>query len=121
MADIAQNEGRGAVTVRNVAGRQHIPENYLEQLVGVLRRSGLVRSIRGPCGGYVLSKPAAEITVGEILRALEGTLSPTGCVESEECVCGDADCGACSARNVWHMIHKGVSDVVDGMTLSDLI
>ena len=79
MIDLAQNESEEAVSISSIAARQNISESYLEQLVGKLKKAGLVSSIRGAQGGYVLAKKPDEISVGDILRALEGDLSPIDC------------------------------------------
>ena len=89
MLDLALAEAGEPVPLRDVARRQEISDKYLEQIVTPLSRSGLVRSVRGAGGGYLLTRDAAEYTVGEILRPLEGSLAPVSCVDGSEC-CGRA-------------------------------
>ena len=77
--DIAMQDE--AASVSSIAARQFISENYLEKLIAMLKKAGIVNSLRGAQGGYVLAKPAEEISVGEVLRALEGDLNPVDCAE----------------------------------------
>lgn len=109
------------VNLKSIAERQGIPENYLEQIIAILKKSGFVKSIRGAQGGYILNRPSSEITVGDILRALEGSLSPVNCVESGDAACGTGDCETCSTKSVWGKIYESLNDVVDSITLEDLV
>ena len=90
MLDLAIQPGDSAVPLRDVAERQEISDKYLEQIVTQLARGGLVRSVRGAGGGYLLTRTPEEYTVGEILRQLEGNLAPVSCVSGGSC-CGRAD------------------------------
>lgn len=101
-----------------IAERQRVPEAYLEQLVAILRKAGLVKSVRGAQGGYMLSRPPAEITVGQVLRALEGDLAVVDCL-AEEDAC-DKAC-TCPTRVVWQKLRDGLNDIVDGITLKDML
>ena len=76
MVDLAANTAGGPVALREIAERQDLSESYLEQVFAALRKAGLVTAMRGPQGGYELGKPAAEITAGDVLRVLEGPISP---------------------------------------------
>ena len=118
MLDIALNSHGAAVPLRDVAQRQDISDKYLEQIVTPLSRAGLVRSVRGAGGGYLLTRDPAEYTVGEILRPLEGSLAPVSCVDGSEC-CGRAE--QCVTLEVWREIQQAVSGVVDRITLADLV
>ena len=118
MLDIALHGEQGAVPLREAAARQELSEKYLEQIVTPLSRAGLVRSVRGAGGGYLLTRPAEEYTVGDILRPVEGTLTPVGCVDGTEC-CGRMD--ACVTIEVWQQIGRAVAEVVDRITLADLV
>lgn len=118
MIDLAQHDSDVPVTVREIADRQDISGKYMEQIIGVLTRSGLLRSIRGAQGGYHLSRPAQEITVGMILRATEGDLAPA------ECVRNDVPCGRtneCSTRLVFEKVYSAINNVIDNVTLDELI
>lgn len=118
--DLAMNGEAEAVALSSIAERQHISVSYLEQLVAKLRKAGIVNSIRGAQGGYVLAKPAEEISVGDILRALEGDLHPVDCAEVSggEAVCQGAD--VCVSKFVWKRISDSISQAVDTLMLSDL-
>ena len=118
MIDLAQHDSDVPVTVREIADRQDISGKYMEQIIGVLTRAGLLRSIRGAQGGYHLSRPAQEITVGMILRATEGDLAPA------ECVRNDVPCGRtneCSTRLVFEKVYSAINNVIDNVTLDELI
>lgn len=118
MLDLALQEEEGPVPLRDVARRQDISDKYLEQIVTQLGRADLVRSVRGAGGGYLLTRPASEYTVGEILRALEGSLAPVTCAEDPSCCCRSE---ACVTMEVWSQIAEAVSGVVDHTTLQDLV
>ena len=120
MIDLAQYGGEGPVSIASIAARQRISENYLEQLIAKLRRAGLVKGLRGAGGGYLLSRPPEEVSVGDILRALEGNLNPVECPG----LAGDGSCdGAdlCVAKYVWKRINESVNRTVDEMKLCDLV
>lgn len=121
MLDLALNSGRGPIPLKEVAQRQQIGGSYLESIVKQLTRAGLIRSVRGAGGGYWLSGRPEEYTVGEILRQMEGNLAPIHCDSVENCgqVCQQAD--RCVTMEVWEQVHKAVSDVVDHITLADLM
>ncbi len=119
--DLAVNSTAGPVQTREIAARQRIPEQFLEQLLAALRRAEVVRSTRGAGGGYSLATTADRITVGQVLRALSGPLVPT------ELVTGEADPGtgevpeAVVIRGVWESIRAAIRGVADQTTLQDLL
>jgi Rrf2 family protein len=117
MFELALPGNESPQPIKAIAERQDIPEAYLEQLIGALRKSGLVKSVRGAQGGYLLSAPPDSITVGQVLRALEGKLAPFGCLEDDTC----HKAGLCPTRTVWRKIHEGINRVVDGITLQDMV
>lgn len=120
LIDLAVHEEEEAVSIQSIAGRQGISESYLEQLVRLLKKAGLVRSVRGAGGGYRLARPADTISVGDILRALEGSLRPVSCPAYEEGEgCEGADC--CVTKFVWKKINDAISQTVDGMMLDELV
>lgn len=120
MVDLALHSSEGQVALKNIAERQDISENYLEQLFATLRKAGLVKSIRGAQGGYVLSQNPQNITVGAILRALEGSLAPVDCVvETDPVRCNRSE--KCVTKLIWEKIRDTVNDVVDSITLADLV
>lgn len=118
MLDLALSDPGAPVPLRDVAQRQEISDKYLEQIVTPLSRAGLVRSVRGAGGGYLLTRDPAEYTVGEILRPLEGSLAPVSCVDGSGC-CERAE--QCVTLEVWQQIQAAVSGVVDHITLADLV
>ncbi len=118
MYDLAQYANDAPQPIKSIAERQNIPEAYLEQLIGQLRRNGLVKSVRGAQGGYLLSRAPAEITVGEVLRTLEGDLAVVDCLLGED-ACHRA-C-SCPTRVVWQKLRDGVNKIVDGITLQDML
>ena len=118
MYDLAQYGSETPQSIKAIAERQGVPEAYLEQLIGQLRRSGLVKSVRGAQGGYLLSRAPSEITVGQVLRTLEGDLAVVDCLLEED-TCGKS-C-ACPSRIVWLKIRDGLNAIVDGITLQDMI
>lgn len=120
MLDLALNyDPNQAIPLFQVAERQAISEGYLEQMMTFLRKGGLVRSVRGSQGGYLLAREPAKITAGEIIRCLEGPISPTGCVnEYDPEPCPRAD--SCVSRVLWERVRKSVTDVLDNTNLEDL-
>ena len=118
MYDLAVHYGDGPQSIKMIAERQTIPEAYLEQLIALLRKAKLVISNRGAMGGYRLAHQPEEITVGQVLRALEGGLNLVDCLTEEE-QCGKS-C-ACPSRVVWLKIQQGLNNIVDGITLQDMI
>ena len=119
LAKYAKNE---PVSLSDVAERQSISISYLEQLIAKLKKAGIVQSTRGAQGGYSLVKNPEEISVGEILRALEGSLSPVDCsaVDGE----GETECSAsnfCVTKYVWKRINDSINDTVNNIFLSELL
>lgn len=119
MLDIAMNGEDLPVSVKDIAKRQGISDKYLEQIVSVLNSAGYVRSIRGAQGGYQLKKDPATLTVGMILRLTEGSLAPVACVEDEHDMCEKLD--NCSTAIVFKKLNTAINDVVDNITLADLV
>lgn len=120
MIDLARYSEKEPVSISSIASRQDISERYLEQLVGLLRKAGLVQSIRGASGGYVLARSAGEISVGDILRALEGSLEPVKCAafySEEGCMASDG----CVTKYVWQKINDSINETVDRMMLDELV
>lgn len=118
MFDLALHYTDGLVPLKVIAKRQEISEKYLEQIVIKLNHSNLLKSVRGAQGGYVLARRPKEITVGEVLRTLEGSITPTECVENPESCDKVNDC---MTHIVWEKIYKAVTDVVDNINLEDLL
>ena len=119
MIDMALNEGKDPVATHTIAEREGISERYLEQLMVPLKRAGLVKSIRGSQGGYVLAGNPREITAGDVIRVLEGPIAPVDCVsESNPESCNRAD--YCVTRLLWAEIRDSIARILDSYTLADL-
>ena len=120
LIDLAVYSDNEAVSIASIAARQNISESYLEQLIAKLRKAGLVTSVRGAGGGYKLAKPAEEISVGDILRALEGSLDPVECPGlKEESTCDSSD--FCVTKYVWQKINESINETVNQMMLDELV
>lgn len=117
--DLALNKESGYVTLKDIAERQNISKKYLEQIVPLLNKSGLLKTNRGYQGGYMLAKPADKYTVGEILRVTEGNLAPVSCLEHEVNECERA--GTCKTLFVWQGLHNAITEYLDGITVQDII
>lgn len=119
MLDLATYSTDGPVCLKDVAKRQQISDKYLEQIIAILNKAGYVKSIRGAQGGYLLKKEPEEYTAGMILRLTEGDLAPVSCVggEKEECVRK----AGCVTTRIWQRINDAVNDVVDHITLADML
>lgn len=120
LIDLALYSEEEPVNIQSIAKRQNISESYLEQLVRKMRTAGLVTSVRGAGGGYQLARPASEISVGDVLRALEGDLAAVSCAgNQEESGCSGAD--LCVTRYVWQRINESITQAVDTMWLDQLV
>jgi len=121
MFDLAMNQSQGPIPLNEIASRQNISEAYLEQLFANMRKAGLVKSVRGARGGYLLATTPDKISVGQILRTLEGNIAPADCVRDDhdgiECTSADA----CVTRIVWEKIRDSVNQVIDSITLEDMV
>lgn len=120
MLDLAQHFGEGPISLKSIAERQNLSEPYLEQLIAVLRKAGLVKSVRGAQGGYVLAREPKEIIVGDIIRVLEGPIAPVECVNQDDpdhCMKADF----CVTRGVWEKVKQSIEDVLDAISLEDMV
>ncbi len=118
--DLAVHADEEAVALSQIAERQQVSMNYLEQLIAKLKKAGIVIGIRGAQGGYKLSKPAEELSIGDILRALEGDLNPVDCSEvNNDSICNQSD--SCVTKYVWKRISDSINEAVDGIKLSELV
>lgn len=120
MVDIAIHYDEGYIPLRAIASRQGISEGYLEQLFAMLKKEGLVKSARGAQGGYRLADSPKNITVGMILRALEGSLAPVDCVgeiNPTDCMRYDE----CLTKLIWEKLRDSIDEVVDSISLSHLV
>ncbi|MGO5313761.1 RrF2 family transcriptional regulator [Bilifractor sp. LCP21S3_A7] len=119
MLDIAQHDTGEPVRIKDISARQDISLKYLEQIVSVLVRANYLRSIRGPQGGYRLTKRPEEYVVGDILRLTEGSLSPVECLSTDRNECPRAD--SCVTLRIWKELDEAIRSVVDKYTLEDLL
>jgi len=118
MLQLALNYGNGPMMLKEIGLKEDLSVRYLEHLVTPLKAARLIQAVRGAKGGYVLAKAPSEITLKEIVRILEGTLSPSECVESPE-VCDRAD--FCVTREVWAELEKTISETLAGYSLASLV
>jgi len=118
MLDLALRETNGPVTLAGISERQRISLSYLEQLFGKLRRNSLVDSVRGPGGGYCLAKPVADISVADIIMAVDEPLDATQCGGKEDCL---EDNKRCMTHELWADLNRTIYEYLAGVTLADLI
>jgi len=121
MAELALMHGSDPVSLREIAARQDIPEKYLEQLFRQLRKAGLINGVRGAQGGYSLAGKPSDITVGDIMRAVDGPIAVCSCAAEGE---GDDDCERkphCAAHPVWARLQSGIVSILDSTTLYDML
>ncbi len=121
--ELALHYGEGVVPLKTIAKSQGISENYLEQLMAPLRRAGLVESARGAQGGYTLARPPADVTIGQIITAVEGPIALVDCLltdaEADDQSCVRAS--ECVTRRIWEEVCAGINSVLNNIALSDLL
>jgi len=118
MLDLSQHYDEGPVQIGKISKRQDISVKYLEQLIIPLKKADFIKSVRGPKGGHMLARPPGEITVGEIVKVLEGGIDLSGCIENpEECNRSDT----CLTRGIWEEASKAMEDKLNAITLSKMI
>lgn len=117
MIDLALNAQNNAVKLNSISERQHISLSYLEQLFSKLRRAGLVESIRGPGGGYILGRDAGEINIAEIIAAAEDELDATLCKGKDNCQSG----APCLTHNLWENLNHTINAYLSSVTLAGLL
>jgi len=118
MLDLALNSSEGPVLLRDIAKRQEVSEKYLEHSITTLRKAGLVRSIRGARGGYVLAKSPSQIRLSEIMEVLEGSMAPVECVDDPQ-VCQRAQ--LCVTRDIWAKMKEAIDNILESITLQDMV
>ena len=118
MIDLAMRQQDGPVTLAGISGRQRISLSYLEQLFGKLRRSELVSSVRGPGGGYCLTKEPKAISVAEIIRAVDESLDATQCGGKRDC---SEDRRVCMTHDLWTNLNRKMFDYLDSVNLAELV
>ena len=121
MVNIATSREKGAISISEISKKEGISGVYLEQLLNKLRRHSLVKSVRGPAGGYILSRDPEDITVGDIVKTLEGSITPVDCASGHEgwkTVC--AKNKNCAAKTVWAKLARAIDECLESVTLADL-
>jgi Rrf2 family protein len=114
LIELSHHYGDGRpVQSAEIAARQRIPEPYLDQLLTTLRKAGFIRSVRGPQGGHALIRPPDEVRLSEVIRTLEGSLSPVSHLHDEGYQCR-------AAHEVWHTVEEATARILDGVTIADL-
>ena len=119
MLDVASHQDEGVVRVKDAAQRQEISLKYLEQVVSLLVKTGMVRSLKGPNGGYRLTREAKAYTVGDILEATEGCLAPVECLMDSPNRCSRSQ--SCVTLRFWKVLYEGVDRILNKYTLQDLV
>ncbi|GAA0683842.1 MULTISPECIES: RrF2 family transcriptional regulator [Clostridium] len=117
MVDLAINYGKEPISIKAISQRQNVSEYYLEQLFSPLRKSGLIKSIRGAQGGYVLNRDPKDIKISEIMYVLEGPIEISDCVDGSSC--NNIDC--CATRLLWEKIKHSIDSVMESVTLQDIV
>jgi len=120
MTELAKAYGRGPLSLADIAAAESISVGYLEQLATPLRRAGLIKGTRGAHGGYQLARPPADVCVGEVLRALEGPVTPVECLSEEYTAGSCVREPSCLSRPLWQRVKASVDQVLDSITLADL-
>ncbi len=111
MIELAKRYGEGPISLKSIAQTNNLSEHYLEQLISPLRNAGLVKSVRGAYGGYILADEPSKITAGDVIRVLEGPLQVVEELEDEEP----------AKRELWMRVRDAVKEVLDSTTLEDLL
>lgn len=111
MMELAGRFGEGPTSLKSIAEKNQLSEHYLEQLIAPLRNAGLVKSIRGAYGGYILAREPEQVTAGEIIRVLEGPISVVDFTDED----------VAAKRHLWMQIRDAIASVIDSTTLKDLI
>ena len=119
LIDLAENQENGFVSLKDIAERQGISKKYLEQIVALLNRPGVLNTNRGYQGGYRLANKPDEYTVGDILRITEGSLAPVSCLEGDSLECERAD--MCATLPIWRGLSKVINEYLDSITLQDVL
>lgn len=118
MIDIAVHSGNGNVSLKDVAKRENISLKYLEQIVNILSKAGFLKAQRGAQGGYRMTGSPDKYTVGDVLRATEGSLAPVSCLDDEVNDCPNIQ--SCTTIKLWDGLYHAVNDYLDGITIADL-
>lgn len=118
MLDLTLHDSGEFIALKDISARQEISMKYLEQIVSMLTKAGMLKSVRGPQGGYKLAGSPAQYTVGDILRVTEGSLAPVACLDDPENTCSRA--AECNTVGFWQELYDAICGVVDHTTIADL-
>ncbi len=119
MLDLASHNSGEPVKLKEIAQRQTISVKYLEQIVSILHKAGLVKSVKGLYGGYLLNYPPEKYTIKQILKATEGNISPADCVSEDGTPCRNRE--TCVSYRIWQKLDAAINDTLEGITLADLL
>ncbi len=119
LIDLTERQGEGYIPLKEISQRKNVSLKYLESIVSLLSKGDVIISQRGKDGGYKLSRPAGEITVGAVLRLTEGKLAPVSCLECEENRCERAD--ACLTLPMWEKLDGLIEDYLSSVTIQDIV
>ncbi|MFA6078739.1 MAG: Rrf2 family transcriptional regulator [Candidatus Omnitrophota bacterium] len=117
--DLALHHEKELVTIHDMAKRIDAPIKFLEQVLSALKNGGFIESRRGSVGGYLLSRPPDKITVGEVVRFIDGPIEPISCVKEGYSNC--ADINKCVFKKMWQKVSKATSDIIDNVTFGELV
>ena len=119
MLDLAEHQNGGYIALKDIAERQNISKKYLEQIVPLFNKSGILKTNRGFQGGYQLNRTPEQYTVGEILRLTEGSLAPVACLDQDPVGCERS--AECATLPMWLGLEKVINEYLDGITLQDIL
>lgn len=119
MIDLAEHQNKGYVALKDIADRQNISKKYLEQIIPILNRSDVLKTVRGSQGGYMLARTPDRYTVGEILRLTEGNLAPVDCLSRNPIECERSV--ECATLPVWQGLNRVINEYLDSITLQDIL
>ena len=119
LVDLAEHSNDGFIALKDVAERQGISKKYLEQIIPVLNRAGVLQTNRGYRGGYKLANSPNKFTVGEILRLTEGSFAPVSCLEQDPVQCERS--AECATLSMWKGLYQVINEYLDGITIQDLL
>ena len=119
LLDLAKNKDNGFISLKEIAERQGISKQYLEQIVTLLNTSNILRANRGKQGGYMLARDPSQVSVGQILRITEGSLAPVACLDDDVNQCGRAD--FCITLPIWKELDRVISEYLDSVNLQSIL
>ena len=119
LIDLAEHQQAGYISLNEIATRQNISKKYLEQIIPILNKTGILRANRGSQGGYMLAGSPEKYTVGDILRCTEGSLAPVDCAEQDPVECERS--AECVMLPVWQGLSRAINEYLDSITLQDIL